>query len=160
MKNILLLVTAVLMGCSSPVAPNPAEDYSLVVFGETGVALEGTLGTQPTDHPIDGRTGTPRLPEELRLTEAQVEAIRALREAFRTTHEEQLTALREVFERARDARKAGATREEVRAILFEGREIAQSLREPVFNLHLAILAVMTPEQRNWIITNRPRNRRP
>jgi Spy/CpxP family protein refolding chaperone len=159
MKNIVLIsFMALVMGCVTPTEPiSPAEDYSLVVFGETGAALEGTLGEQHRTHPVDGRTaGFNRLPDSLKVTEAQVTAIKALRDQFRQTHQEQLVALRAVFVQARNARRGGATREEVRAILLEARPITEALREPTRRLHIAIFAVLTPAQRNWLITNRPR----
>jgi Spy/CpxP family protein refolding chaperone len=159
MKNLLLIsLIGLLTACSSPVAPTlPAEDYSLVVFGETGAALEGTLGEQHRGHPTDGRTaGFARLPDSLKITPTQAAAIKALRDQFRQTHQEKLTVLRAVFERARLARRDGATRQEVLTILLDARPITESLREPTRQLHIAIFAVLTPAQRNWLITNRPR----
>lgn len=159
MKNLLLIsLIGLLTACASPVAPTiPAEDYSLVVFGETGAALEGTLGEQHRGHPTDGRTaGFARLPDSLKITATQAAAIKTLRDQFRQTHQEQLVALRAVFVQAREARRGGATREEVRAILLEARPITEALREPTRRLHIAIFAVLTPAQRNWLITNRPR----
>ena len=159
MKNVVLIsCMALVMGCATPTEPTiPAEDYSLVVFGETGAALEGTLGEQHRGHPIDGRTaGFNRLPDSLKITVAQVTAIKTLRDQFRQTHQEQLVALRAVFVQAREARRDGATREEVRAILLEARPITEALREPTRQLHIAIWGVLTPAQKVWLNTNRPR----
>lgn len=133
-----------------------ADDYALAMFGEAGTALEGTMGPQEGIRPFDGRSGRPELPEELRLTDEQRAEMLALREAFRTEHADELEALRAIFQEARAARQAGATREEVRAILEEGRPIAQALRPYVFELHLALRAVLTDAQRAWLDAHRPR----
>lgn len=131
------------------------DDYALLMFGEPGSSLEGTMGTQHRDRPFDGRSGGPRLPDELRLTAEQRAEMEALRTAFRTEHAVELDAMKAIFEEARAARLAGATREEVRAILIEARPIGLTIREDVWALHLAIRAVLTPEQLAWIAAHRP-----
>lgn len=159
------LATALLVGTLGvtacdllPTATNtaPAEDYALVMFGEQGSSLEGTMGTQPGTHPVDGRSGRPTLPPELALTDAQKAAIKGLRDAFATDNAVALAALKSIFDEARDARKAGKTREEVRAILVKGRPIAEALRPAVRALHEAIWNVHTEAQKAWIIANRPK----
>jgi Spy/CpxP family protein refolding chaperone len=147
----------VLVACSdSPTQPSENEDdYSLVMFGQSGSALEGTLGPQG-GRPFDGRSGAPRLPEALALSDEQRTEIEALREAFKADHQTELDAMRAIFEEARDAREGGASRDEVRAILEEGRTIGQGLREEVHALHEAILGVLTDEQREWLESHRPR----
>lgn len=155
-----LAATLVLGACdSAPTANEPAafaDDYALVMFGEPGTALEGTMGPQTGPRPFDGRTGRPPLPDSLRLTEEQQAEMQALREAFRAAHKDELDALRAIFEEARAARAAGAPREEVRAILSEGRDIAIGLRIAVLELHLALRAVLTDAQRTWLDVHRPR----
>jgi len=63
--------------------------------------------------------------------------------------------MRAAFQEARAAREAGATREEIHAILAGVRPIADRLRENVRALHEAILAVLTEEQRAQLRRNRP-----
>lgn len=157
----LLAATLALGACDdSPAEPTGpmADDFALLMFGEAGSALEGSMGPQDGERPFDGRTHFRRLPEDLALTPEQVEEIEALRAAFRAEHQDEVAALRAIFEEARDARAAGATREEVRAILLEGRETAIALRFPIWQLHEAIRAVLTEEQRFWLDTHRPRGR--
>ncbi|MEX2181339.1 MAG: Spy/CpxP family protein refolding chaperone [Gemmatimonadaceae bacterium] len=156
-----LAALVVLTACDLPSAGTQAsavvaDDYALAMFGETGTALEGTMGTQADSRPFDGRTGRPPLPEELALTDEQRAAIAELRTAFRAEHEEELDALREIFQAARTARQSGATREEVRAILEQGREIAVALRPALKELHDALRAVLTDAQRAWLDEHRPR----
>lgn len=135
-------------------------DYALVLFGPAGVALETALGTQ-TALPYDGRTeGLTRLPEALRLTPAQRDEIQALRTAFRAQHQGSLEALRSALERARAAREAGLPRDEIRTLMNEARPIARSLQASVMALHVAIQAVLTPEQRAWLEANRTRRSPP
>jgi len=139
----------------APAGPSAAidDDYALLMFGEAGVALEGTLGEQHQARPFDGRSGRPHFPE---LTEEQRAKIQALRAEFRAEHAELLDALREVFLRARRAHAAGASREEIRAILMTGHEIRRELHALVHELHLAILACLTDEQRAWLREHQPR----
>lgn len=130
-------------------------DYALVMFGEEGAALEGTMGVQDGARPFDGRTGWARLPDSLQLTDEQRAEMRTLREAFRIEHADELEALRDIFQEARAARRAGASRMEVRAILAEGRPIVEALRPDVRALHVALRAVLTDAQRAWLAANRP-----
>lgn len=131
------------------------EDYALVMFGEVGAALEGTMGPDAGAQPFDGRSMRPQFPDSIALTDAQRAEISALRSAFRSAHQDELDALRAVFEQARQARLGGASREEVRAILQTGRPIAEALRPDVIALHEALRAVLTDAQRAWIAANRP-----
>lgn len=153
-----LAATVLLSACElTPTGPTAAfnDDYALIVFGEAGSALEGMMGPQGGSRPFDGRTARPQLPDSLALSATQLEAIAALREAFRTEHAEELAALKAIFERARAARQSGATQEAVRAILVTGRPIHEALRPDVQALHEAIRAVFTDAQRAWLEANRP-----
>jgi hypothetical protein len=131
-----------------------ADDYALVMFGEIGASLEGSLGTQ-SGTAMDGRSWFSRLPDSLALTTAQRTAIAGLRASFRQNNAAALDSLRQIFVQARDARRAGATREEVRAILVTGRPIAEALRPKLAALHLASWSVLSDAQRAWLIANKP-----
>lgn len=158
-----LAATVLLTACELiPTGPTAGvnDDYALVVFGDAGAALEGTMGPQGGSRPFDGRTARPQLPDSLALTPTQLAAIAALREAFRTEHAEQLAALKAIFEEARTARQGGASFEAVRAILAKGRPIHEALRPDVQALHAAIRAVFTNAQRAWLEANRPPRPRP
>ena len=130
-----------------------ANDYSLVVFGSSGAALEGTLG--PAGAPFDGRSGFPPFPDSIALSDAQKAQMQALRDAFRTAHQSDLDALKAIFDQARAAHDAGATRDSVRTILQQARAIQQSLQAAVDALHQGILAVLTDAQRAWLAAHRP-----
>ena len=155
-----LAATLLLSACDlSPTAPTSAalasDDYALVMFGEPGTSLEGTMGPDGGSRPFDGRSGRPALPGSIALSAEQIAAMQALRAAFRAEHQAELDALRAIFEEARAARQAGATHEEVRAILMEGRPIADALRPDVQALHEALRALLTDAQRAWFEAHRP-----
>jgi Spy/CpxP family protein refolding chaperone len=160
----LALIAAVALGVaaceSNPADPSTLDaDYALVLFGNAGGALETTLGPQGP-HAFDGRSrGPSRLPAELALTSQQITQIRALRDAFQAANASKLAALKGVMEKAKAARGAGKTREELRAILVEARPIAESLRAAVEALHDSIEAVLTADQRAWLDEHRRRPRR-
>jgi Spy/CpxP family protein refolding chaperone len=153
-----LAATLVLGACddatTAPTAAEVNQDYALQMFGEAGAALEGTMGSDARH--FDGRHAHPSLPEELALTEEQKAEIQALREAFKAEHAEEIAAMKAIFESARAARIAGASREEIRAILLTARPIARELRPDVLALWNAIWGVLTEEQQAWLIEHRPR----
>jgi Spy/CpxP family protein refolding chaperone len=155
-----LVATLTLGACddaaTAPTAAAMDDDYALVMFGEPGSALEGTMGPQPGPRPFDGRSRFQHLPDSIALTDEQKAEILALREAFRTEHQEQIDSLKAIFEEARAARQAGATRLEVRAILLRARIVAMGMRLDVLELWNAIWDVLTPEQQAWLIEHRPR----
>jgi hypothetical protein len=159
-----LAATVALTACeltpTGPTAAQLSDDYALVVFGDAGAALEGMMGPQDGTRPFDGRTGRAQLPDSLALSTEQLEAIAALRETFRLDHADELAALKAIFDEARAARRGGATREQIRAILGDGRAIHEALRPDVQALHEAIRAVFTDAQRAWIAANRPMGPRP
>jgi hypothetical protein len=150
-----LAAALVLAACGeSPTgAAELTDDFALVMFGEEGEALEGTLGTQE-GAPFDGRTRRPIFPDSLQLSDEQRAERLSLRMAFRAEHEAELDSLRNIFQEARLARLDGATRAEVRAILETGRPIAEALRPDVRALHEALRAVLTDAQREWLDANR------
>lgn len=155
-----LAASLVLAACAeSPLGPSVAtEDYALVMFGEYGSALEGTMGVQAGPRPFDGRTIRPNFPDSLALSDAQRAEMLALRQAFRAEHQAALDSLRAVFQAAHAARHDGASREEIRAILATGRPIGEALRPYVIALHEALRAVLTDAQRAWLAANRPPHR--
>jgi hypothetical protein len=154
-----LAATLVLAACdqaSTEPAASTDQDYALVMFGEAGSSLEGTMGPQPTDRPFDGRTYRRPFPDSIKLSQVQIDSIAVLRGAFRAAHAPQLDSLKAIFEQARAAKESGATREEIHAILVTGRPIAIALRVDLVDLHYAVWQVFTPAQKAWIVAHRPR----
>jgi Spy/CpxP family protein refolding chaperone len=81
------------------------------------------------------------------LTDAQRTEISALRAAFEEANAADLALVRATYERARAARAAGASRDQIAAILAEAKPALERLRAARRELREKILAVLTPEQR-------------
>jgi hypothetical protein len=106
---------------------------------------------------IDGAgIGASMLPEAIRLTAEQKAEIAALHEAFMQANAADIAALRALEQQFRAARRAGASRSDLLAILQQARPIQERLASAFSALQNAIWAVYTPEQRAWIETHRPR----
>lgn len=90
-------------------------------------------------------------PAAANLTEEQTKQIRALQEQFMTEVKADLELIRSIVEKARAAREAGASREEVAKILSAALEPQQRVTEAERKLQAAILALLTPEQQQrWL----------
>jgi Spy/CpxP family protein refolding chaperone len=81
------------------------------------------------------------------LTDAQKAQIQALENSFRENNKADLDAMRALTDEAREAIRAGKSREEIATILARGATIARRLAEARRDLREDILAVLTPEQR-------------
>lgn len=89
------------------------------------------------------------------LTEEQIAQIRALKQAFAEAVADELAAIKAAHQEARAAKQAGASAEEIRAILATVQDEMQAVREAEQRLEDAILGVLTPEQRaRWCIVRR------
>jgi hypothetical protein len=106
---------------------------------------------------IDGAgIGASMLPEEIRLTAEQKAEIAALHEAFMQANAADIAALRALEQQFRLARRAGASRADLHAILEQARPIQQRLAAAFAALQDSIWAVYTEEQRAWIESHRPK----
>lgn len=103
-----------------------------------------------------GGIGAARLPRELQLTVEQKAAIAVLHDAFMAKNADAIAELRALEQEIRQLRRAGGSREEIRALLSEAHEILAGLAEDFAALQDAIWAVYTPEQRAWIETHKPK----
>ena len=83
---------------------------------------------------------------DVRLTEEQKTRITALIAAFQTAHQADLDAIKAVFEEARAARQAGATHEQISAILQKARAPMERVRAAQHQLDADIRALLTPAQ--------------
>jgi Spy/CpxP family protein refolding chaperone len=83
---------------------------------------------------------------DLRLTEAQKTEITALIAEFQAEHQADLEQIKAVFEEARAAYLAGATRQEIADILAKARPAMERVRLARAELAAAIRALLTPEQ--------------
>jgi Spy/CpxP family protein refolding chaperone len=95
---------------------------------------------------VCNRLGPPR------LTDEQIATIRALKQAFMVAMADEFAAIKEAHQQAREAKAAGASAEEIRAILATVKDEMEAIREAEKRLEQAILDVLTPEQRaRWCI---------
>jgi Spy/CpxP family protein refolding chaperone len=86
------------------------------------------------------------------LTEEQIAKIRALKEAFQEAIADEMAAIKAAHQEAREAHQAGASAEEIRAILASVKDEMEAVRQAEQRLMDAILDVLTPEQRaRWCI---------
>ena len=77
--------------------------------------------------------------------------IRDLEQQFYTAEKSDLDLIRTVAEEARKARAAGKSRDEVAAILAGAADAQRRVSDAERNLQAAVLAVLTPDQRQlWI----------
>jgi Spy/CpxP family protein refolding chaperone len=113
--------------------------------------------------PFTGGTGMGResrgpgapFPDSLRLTDAQKAQIQALVEAYLAANAADMATMKAARVAAREAIKAGKTREEVRAILEAAKPAAERVRAAAAALREAIRNVLTPAQRAWLDAHRP-----
>lgn len=92
------------------------------------------------------RSGPPQ------LTDEQIAKIRALKQAFQESMADEIAAIQAAHKKARDAKAAGASAEEIRAILATVQDEMEALKQAERRLEQAILDVLTPEQRaRWCI---------
>lgn len=97
-----------------------------------------------------------RLPEHLKLTVAQEEQVKAVIAAFAEATRADHQALAGILRQAREARQAGKSADEIRAILHQGEPIRQRVVAAEQKLRTDLLGVLTPEQRAWVESHQPR----
>lgn len=103
----------------------------------------------------NGRGPGAPLPDDLKLTDEQRAQIQALTLAFVAANAADLATMRTAHQSARDARKAGQTREEIKTLLEGAKPAAQRVRAAAAALRTAIQAVLTAEQRAWLDAHKP-----
>jgi len=112
-------------------------------FGRRGFGMAGPL------------FGPRRLPDNLKLTDAQRAQIKSLVTSFRAAHQTELTAMRSAMKDARAARLAGATPDQRRALFAKTAPQRQQLMTANKQLAVQIQQVLTPDQRTWLVSHRP-----
>lgn len=82
-----------------------------------------------------------------RLTQDQIEKIRALKAAFEASIKDELEVIRKVHEEAKTARASGASQEQIKRILAKAKDALEAIHKAELRLKQAINAVLTEEQR-------------
>jgi Spy/CpxP family protein refolding chaperone len=142
----LLLFTA----CNTETTAPTLDDDSIFLDGGAVGLVAGAGGAT-------GATAlVPPLPKELQLTEAQRAAITQLISAFQDATKADMQALAAIHRQAGEARKAGKSAAEVKAILATGETIRARIAAAEAKLRTDIDAVLTASQREWLKNNRPK----
>jgi Spy/CpxP family protein refolding chaperone len=115
-----------------------------------GMAFAGAPGS-----PANGRGPGAAFPDSIKLTDAQKTQIQSLVDAFRAANSADLDAMKAAHVAAREARKAGKSREEIRAILEGAKAAAERVHTNAQALRTSIQGVLTASQRAWLDAHRP-----
>ena len=113
--------------------------------------LEAVLET--ADQGVAAAGFLDRAPAGLELTAEQRAAIRTINEQFRTANKADLDALTAITREAMTARRNGASRADLIAILERSRPIRERLAPAFAALRVALNAVLTDAQRAWLAAN-------
>lgn len=122
------------------------------------VSLDGgALGVVAASGGSAGATAmVPRLPADLKLSDAQRAQITQLVLAFQDATRADMLTLVGIQRQAEAARKAGKSNDEIRAILQTGATIRSRIEAADKKLRADIEAVLTPAQLAWIRANSPK----
>ena len=154
MRRIALLTFAALSiaACSNDATAPDTADITLDE-GAFGTALTLSGGYEAglyQDRLING------LPDAIKLSDDQKAKIRALVEAFEASTKADREALAAIIREAREAIKDKKGREEVQEILKEGAPMRDRLAAAERKLIADIDALLTAEQRAWILAHKPK----
>jgi hypothetical protein len=157
--TLFALVAACEKGPTQPagldLAQLEAVDPAFLTFNSTSGLPSEPFHTEGPGSRGDARGPGAPFPDDLKLSEGQKVAIKALRDAFNAANATDLAALQAIRDKAHDAMKAKKTRAEVKAILDTAKPILERLKPKFSALHAAIDAVLTAAQRAWVESHRP-----
>ncbi len=157
--------------CVSPLPPPPFGAFGGRGgrgFGRGGPPPDGAARPDSTaPHGRGGRGGRgmrpagcpPFFPDSLALSPTQSQQIVALRATFRQQNAPAFTQLRAISDSARAAMNAGATRDQMRAIMEQAKPINESLRAGSQQVQSQVEALLTPGQLAWMKAFHPPHRR-
>jgi Spy/CpxP family protein refolding chaperone len=152
MRKLLLTLAAAVMlaGCSEE--PTAATDETFLLEDAASLAF-GAMDMADPGSRFIARLNS--LPDNLKLSAAQQDQIRALMTNYQATVADDLRALAAIHQEARAAHQAGKPAAEIRAILARGDVIRARLHAAEARLHADILAVLTPAQIAWLNSHQP-----
>ena len=105
--------------------------------------------------PAGGRGPGAPFPDSLKLTDSQKATIQALVAAFAAANATDLAAMKAAHIKAREAHKAGTSREAVKAILDAAKPAAERVKAAAEVLRAAIGNVLTAAQKAWLEAHKP-----
>lgn len=164
-RMLLVVVVGSAVACANEVtapAVQPGPENSVVAadagadggrwgFGRRGFGMAGPL------------FATRRLPDNLKLTDAQRSQIKGLVASYRAAHRDDLQALATAMKEVRAARNTGQTPEQRRSAFAQTAArtapVRQRLAAANKQLSADIQQVLTPDQRAWLASHHPAFRR-
>ena len=136
-----------IVGCDNSATSPRGDESAVLVFDQAATT--------------DAASGVPRgpfmdrqLPADIKLTDEQKAAIKALHDAFAVAHKTQFEQLQGIHQEARAAKQANKTWAEVGAILDKGQPIMEAMKADFEALRAAVAAILTPAQQAWFESHR------
>lgn len=135
----LLCATAIIAACSdSATAPSPTVETQLDELAFETTASADDIAAAQDRRDAQGKPTRDRP----RLTEEQKQCIQDAVADFREAHKDLIDQLIAIHKKAREAKAAGASREEIARILEEAKPLLERLRAAHEALHKAIRACL------------------
>jgi Spy/CpxP family protein refolding chaperone len=150
-RTATIILAALALGACGKDAVSPSQ-AGVELDDVAEIAFAGSFVGDPGDRLLPL---VHRLPDDLKLTAAQETQIKALIATFVESTRADHEALAAIMQEARAAALAGASREEIHAILEQGLPIRQRLHAAETQLRADIYAVLTAEQKAWLAANQP-----
>ena len=156
---VLALVASGVAACANDVtAPTvqPTPQSSIAVSGDS-LGARWSFGRRGLGMGFAPMFAARRLPENLKLTDAQRTQIKTLMASFRTAHRDDLSTMGAAAKQAFAARKAGVNLsvDQRRAMFAQTAPVRQRLTAANKQLRSQIEEVLTSDQKTWLAQHRP-----
>jgi len=156
---VLALVATSVAACANDVtapAVQPTPQNSIAVSGDS-IGGRWGFGRRGMGMAFGPMFAARRLPDNLKLTDAQRTQLRALMTSFRTAHRDDLNAMAAAAKQAFAARKAGVTPsvDQRRAMFAQTAPVRQRLMAANTQLRAQVEQVLTTDQKSWLASHRP-----
>ena len=146
---VLLIAAGTIAACSHDTITAPAP-FTTAATTTDGTPTAGTPNGFRGWRPGGALRALRRLPDNLKLTEAQRTQIKALMQRFELATKSDREAMMTLMKAVRAARQAGQSEEQIRQLLARGEPIRQRLAQAAERLKQAIGGVLTAEQKAWL----------
>src|SRR5689334_20563073 len=156
---VLALVATSVAACANDVtAPTvqPTPQNSIAIGGDS-IGGRWGYGRHGMGMGFGPMFAARRLPDNLKLTDAQRAQIKALMTSFRAAHRDDLSAMASAGKQAFAARKAGVklSVDQRRAMFAQTAPARQRLMAANTQLRAQVEQVLTSDQKNWLASHRP-----
>jgi Spy/CpxP family protein refolding chaperone len=155
---VLALVASSVAACANDVTAPTVQPAPSNAIAATGDSLGGRwgFGRRGIGMGFGPMFAARRLPDNLKLTDAQRAQITTLVTSFRAAHQADLQAMAAAGKQAFAARKAGVswTADQRRAMFAQTAPVRQRLMTANKQLRAQIEQVLTSDQKNWLASHR------